>query len=80
MFRFSLLLKMSESSIHAVIPWYTDHVHSTVIIKPTRPHRVSVNIGDMVKEHLAIVPNSIAAHPLTGYDKVGAYFGIYRQG
>ena len=33
---------------------------------------VSENIGETVKKHLAIVPNSIAAHPLIGCDKVGA--------
>ena len=42
----------------------------------TRPHRVSVNIGETVKKHLAILPNSFAAYPLIGCVKVGAYFGI----
>ena len=45
-------------------------------MEPTSPHRFSVNTGEIVKKHLAIVPNLIAAYPLTGYDKVGAYFGI----
>ena len=49
-------------------------------MEPTSPHRVSVNTGEMVKKHLATVPNSTAAHPLTGHDKVGVYFVIYRQG
>ena len=49
---------------------------STVTMEHTSPHRVSVNIGETVKKHLAIVPNSFAAHPLIGCDKVGAYFGI----
>ena len=35
-----------------------------------------MNIGETVKKHLAIVPNSFAAHLFKGCDKVGAYFGI----
>ena len=56
--------------------YYAHHVHSTVIMEPTSPHMVSVNIGETVKKHLASVPNLFAAHPFIGCDKVGAYFGI----
>ncbi|KAK3890902.1 hypothetical protein Pcinc_005201 [Petrolisthes cinctipes] len=42
----------------------------------TSPERTSVNIGDTVNKHQAIVPQLLAAHALTGYDTVGSYFGV----
>ncbi|KAG0724080.1 hypothetical protein GWK47_041399 [Chionoecetes opilio] len=45
-------------------------------MEPFSPERTSVNIGDTVIKHQAIVPQLLAAHALTGFDTVGCYFGI----
>ena len=58
--------------------YHAPHVHSTVTMEPTSPHRFSGNIGETVKKHLAIVPNLIAALVLTGCDAVDAYLGTVK--
>ncbi|KAG0717404.1 hypothetical protein GWK47_008061 [Chionoecetes opilio] len=45
-------------------------------MEPPSPERTSVNIGDTVIKHQAIVTQLLAAHALTGCDTVGCYFGI----
>ena len=56
--------------------YHARHVHSTVIMESTSPHRVSVNIGKTVKKHRATVPNLIAVHTLTGCDVIGENLAI----
>ena len=46
------------------------------VMEPSTPHRVSVNIGEMVRKHLVIVPSLIEAHSLIGGDAVVAFSGI----
>ncbi|KAG0693094.1 hypothetical protein GWK47_027653 [Chionoecetes opilio] len=45
-------------------------------MEPTSPERTSVNIGDTVIKHQAIVPQLLTAYALTGCDTVGCNFGI----
>ena len=49
---------------------------ASLLMEPTSPERTSVNIGDTVKKHQAIVPHLLAAHALTRCDTVGCYFGV----
>ena len=48
----------------------------SLIMESTSRSRSSIDIGATVTKHSDIVPQLIAAHPVSGCDTVGCYHGI----
>ena len=55
----------------------TGDIKANVLMQPTLADSDKVNdITATYHKHISIMPNTLAAHALSGCDKVGSYFGI----